>query len=206
MKKWLEIPGWLAAEEAELLYSLAKNCAKGEIVEIGSWKGKSTVFLAKGSLAGNSLKIQAIDPHKGYDGKSTLKEFKNNIKTAGVSGIVVPVVKTSEEAAKSFNKPVEFIFIDGSHEYDDVKKDFGLWFPKIAEGGIMAFHDTLGYEGPRKVVNELVYKSRHFKVLGLVNNVTYARKVAENTFFDRVRNRFMLIKKKVRELVIRKKG
>ena len=58
------IDGWLTDEEAKLLYKLAKNC-KGVIVEIGSWKGKSTICMAKGSKAGNNVKIYAIDPHVG---------------------------------------------------------------------------------------------------------------------------------------------
>ena len=195
------IPGWLADNEGIFLYNAAKNCTKGEIVEIGSWKGKSTVWLAEGSKAGKKLKVHAIDPHKGYDSKPTLKDFTENIESAKVDDIVVPIVKTSEEAAKSFRKPVEFIFIDGSHEYDDVKKDFELWFPKVMSGGIMAFHDTLGYDGPRRVVNELVYKSRHFRNIRLVNNITYATK-AENTSFDRIRNRKTLFFKKIREMII----
>lgn len=200
------IPGWLADEEGELLYKLAKNCTKGEIVEIGSWKGKSIVWLAEGSRAGRGLKIHAIDPHEGYDGMSTLKEFRQNVEKAGVKNMVIPIVKTSEQAAKNFGKPVGFIFIDGSHEYDDVKKDFELWFPKLIDGGVMAFHDTLGYEGPRRLVNELVYKSRNFRKVRLVNNITYAVKTEENTQADRVRNRLMLLAKKLREMMIRKRG
>ena len=199
------IPGWLADEEGELLHRLARECKDGEIVEIGSWKGKSTVWLAEGSKAGRGLKIYAIDPHKGYDGKSTLEEFRNNIAKTGAGSMIIPIVKTSEESAKEFSKPVGLIFIDGSHEYDDVKKDFELWFPKLIDGGVMAFHDTLGYDGPRKVVNELIYKSRHFRKVRLVNNITYAVK-AENTLPDMLRNRLSLLAKKIREMMIRKKG
>ncbi|MBI2172702.1 MAG: class I SAM-dependent methyltransferase [Candidatus Aenigmarchaeota archaeon] len=205
INRYPDIPGWLADEEGELLYRLAMECKDGEIVEIGSWKGKSTVWLAEGSRAGRGLKIHAIDPHKGYDGKSTLKEFKDNIARAGVGGMIIPVVKTSEEAAKGFSKPVGLIFIDGSHEYNDVKKDFELWFPRLVDGGVMAFHDTLGYDGPRRLVNELVYKSRSFRNVRLVNNITYAVK-AENTFPDRLRNRLSLLIKRLREMAIRKKG
>ena len=122
-------------------------------------------------MAGRKCKIHAVDPHMGYDGKSTLREFKENIRRAGVSSMIIPIVKTSKEAAKNFNKPVGIIFIDGSHEYDDVMLDFELWFPKISEGGIMAFHDTIGYDGPRKVVNNLVYKSKYFRKIRLFNSI-----------------------------------
>ena len=49
------IPGWLADNEGIFLYNAAKSCTKGEIVEIGSWKGKSTVWLAEGSQKGQKL-------------------------------------------------------------------------------------------------------------------------------------------------------
>lgn len=59
-----DIEGWLADVEGALLYSLARKCnANGVIVEIGSWKGKSTIFIAKGSEAGQRVRVYAIDPH-----------------------------------------------------------------------------------------------------------------------------------------------
>ncbi len=58
------IKGWLKDKEGQLLYDLAKNCTgKGVIVEIGSWKGKSTTWLAHGSKEGNKVRVYAIDPH-----------------------------------------------------------------------------------------------------------------------------------------------
>lgn len=179
-----EIGGWLTDREGELLYNLAKNCiGKGVIVEIGSWKGKSTICLAKGSKAGNKVKIYAIDPHTGssehkkrYSRVWTLEEFKKNIKNAKVHDIITSIVKTSEEAAKNFVKPVELIFIDGAHEYELVKLDFELWFPKLINGGIMAFHDT-GWPGPKKVVEEFVYQSKFFRNIKCIDSITFAEKV-----------------------------
>lgn len=104
------------------------------IVEIGSWKGKSTVWLAKGSKDGKGIKIYAIDPHKGssehrkwYGKVWTFEEFKENIKKARVDDVVVPIVKTSEETVRNWDKLVELLFIDGAHEYELVKQDFLLW-------------------------------------------------------------------------------
>ncbi len=118
--------------EGKFLYTLAKKCkGSGVIVEIGSWKGRSTIYLAKGSKAGNSVRVYAIDPHTGSSEHKekfgevwTFDEFVKNIKSAGVDDIVTPIVKTSEEAAKEFDRPVELIFIDGAHEYEFVKKRF----------------------------------------------------------------------------------
>ena len=154
-----KMDGWLSTVEMGLLYDLAKNCkGNGVIVEIGSWKGKSTICLSKGSKRGNQVKIYAIDPHTG-DSKQrerlgkvwTFEEFERNIKSVEDDDVVIPIVKTSEEAAENFKEPVELIFIDGAHEYELIKLDFNLWFPKVIEGGIMAFHDTTGRFGLKKL-------------------------------------------------------
>lgn len=205
-----KIEGWLSDREGETLYNLAMNCkGKGVIVEIGSWKGKSTIWIGNGSKNGKKIKVYAIDPHKGSSEHQkenkkiwTFEEFKNNIKKAKLDDIIVPLVKTSEEAAKNFNKPVEFIFIDGAHEYEFVKLDFDLWFPKVVNGGIIAFHDTIGcWSGPKKVVADCVYKSKHFKDVKFVDTITFARKVNQNTLKDRIKNRYVLLLKNSYELI-----
>ncbi len=124
------VDGFLLDSEGELLYRLARNCSgKGVIVEIGSWKGKSTIWLGKGSKDGNHTPIYAIDPNTGSSdlkrkfGKIwTFDKFKKNIKRAKVDDLVVPIMKTSEDASKNFDKPIELLFIDGDHDYDLVKK------------------------------------------------------------------------------------
>ena len=203
-----KVEGWLTDKEGELLYNLARNCTgRGVIVEIGSWKGKSTVWLGQGSKGGKQVEIYAVDPHTGaseqramYGEVWTFEEFKKNIQNAQVDHLVVPLVKTSEAAAGDFNQPVELIFIDGAHEYEAVRLDFDLWYPKVIEGGIMAFHDTIWNEGPKRVVKELVYKSRNFKEIGLVDYITYAQKVRENSLLDRLRNRYLLLWRNIYEV------
>jgi glycosyltransferase involved in cell wall biosynthesis/predicted O-methyltransferase YrrM len=186
------IEGWLTDDEGKFLYCAARNCTgKGVIVEIGSWKGKSTFFIGKGSEGAGKIKIYAIDPHL----EGSYEEFKRNIKNAELNDIVIPVVKTSEEAAKDFTEPVEFIFIDGDHEYESVKKDFELWFPKLINKGIIAFHDTVAWPGPRKVVKKHIYTSRYFKNVGFVDSITFAQKTIKNSLKDRFRNRSLLFLK-----------
>jgi len=181
------VEGWLQEKEGEFLYRTAKNVS-GEhaIVEIGSWKGKSTICLALGSKAGNKAKVYAVDPHTGstelkeiYGEIWTLEDFKSNIRSAGCKDIVVPIVKTSEEAAEGWNKPIEFLFIDGAHEYELVKLDFELWHPHLIKGGVIAFHDTTGdrLEGPKRVVEEFVFNSRNFRDIGFIDSITFATKV-----------------------------
>ncbi len=202
------INGWLTDREGVLLHNLAFNCkGRGVIVEIGSWKGKSTIWLGRGSKAGKNMKIYAIDPHTGsseHKGKCddifTFEEFNRNVKDARVDDVIIPLVSTSQEAAENFDKPVEMIFIDGSHEYEFVKSDFELWFPKVVEGGVVAFHDTIEWAGPRKVVEESLFKSKYFKNIGYVDSITFAEKVSRNSLRDRLRNRHTLFIKNLYRL------
>lgn len=184
------------------MFELAQKCSgKGVIVELGSWKGKSTIWLAKGSQASKMAPIYAIDPHQGsveYDlgkGINTFAEFQSNIEKAGVSSLVKPILETSVKAAENFPEPVELIFIDASHLYEDVKKDFEVWFPKVVDGGIMVFHDSSLSPGVVRLVKESVYHSNHFKNVGFVHSATYARKVSQNSLGDRIRNRYILFLK-----------
>ncbi len=182
-----------------MLYNLAsKSTGRGVIVEIGSWKGRSTIYLSTGSAAGNRASVYAVDPHSGFvEDKlkrqgSTFEEFNKNVASAGAADIVKPIKTSSEEAAGMFTEPCELIFIDGSHEYQSVMKDFDLWFPKLIDGGIMAFHDTIGMEGPRRVARECLFKSLNFKRVGFVQSITFGEKVSELSRMDRLRNKFVL--------------
>ena len=196
-----KVEGWLTDTEAEFLYNAAKNCqGNGVIVEIGSWKGKSTIWLAKGSKAGSNIKVHAIDPHTGssehkerYGEVWTFKEFKENIKRANVADIVVPVVKTSEDAARDWDgKPIELLWIDGGHEYEVVKLDIDLWSPYLTNGGTIAVHDTTWLTGPKRVVKDKIFYSHNFANVRFVDTLTYARKVSVNSLAGRLRNRWVL--------------
>jgi predicted O-methyltransferase YrrM len=195
------VEGWLSPVEAKLLYERAKQCTgRGVVVEIGSWKGKSTICLARGSIEGNRVKIHAIDPHTGSTehhetlGKVwTFDEFMANIKRAGVDHMITPHVDFSDNVAKTFDEPVEFIFIDGLHEYEGVKTDFDSWQSKVVDGGHIAFHDSTCWDGVKQVVEEDVFKSRHFRHIKLAGSITCAQKVKENTAWERLGNRVKLL-------------
>jgi MMP 1-O-methyltransferase len=182
-----DVPGWLSDEEGEALYELARACTgRGAIVEIGSWKGKSTICLGLGSRAGSGVRIFAVDPHADY----RHGEFKDNIDRAGLADLVTPVKGLSQDVVGGFDEPIELLFVDGSHEEDDVRDDFEQWVPKVVDGGVVAFHDTTWHRGVRRVVAEKIYGSREFKdVRFVIGSTTIARKVQENGLGDRLHAR-----------------
>jgi predicted O-methyltransferase YrrM len=206
-----EIEGFLTTDEGVLLYQLAKNCTgKGVIVEIGSFKGKSTVYLALGSKYGNNVKVYAIDPHTGKGEYSsvfgetlTFKEFSQNIENARVEDVVIPMVMTSEQAAKKFGHKVELIFIDGGHDWISVWQDFNMWYPMIVEHGIIAFHDTVGWPGPKRIAKCLAH-STVFRKSGIVDSIWYAEKVSRNSVLDQIRNDYILFIKDIYEFAYKK--
>jgi len=192
--------GWLTPKEGRLLYALARHCTgRGVIVEIGSWKGKSTIWLANGARDGAGGTVYAIDPHTAQSDNlatqsavPTFAEFTQNIRAAGVSDLVVPLVMTSAEAARGFDRAVEMVFIDGAHDYESVALDLDLWFPKVVEGGIVAFHDTVAWEGPRRLVAERLFRGSWARHARFVDSITVAEKVSQNSRLDRARNRYTL--------------
>ena len=185
MKKLDDIypmPGMLTAAEVDCLFKLGQfNQCEGVIVEIGSWKGKSTIALARGAAVTHGEKIFAVDPHKplaeeGYT-EDTEAEFLDNIQKAGVADRVVPMTMTSQDAARGWNKPIRLLWIDGDHRYEPTKLDFNLWEPHLVEGGIIAMHDTIRKKGPKRVLWEKVFLSGRFQEIAIVDNITAMRKV-----------------------------
>lgn len=197
-----KVAGWLSPAEGELLYRLARACPPGSVVvEIGSYQGRSTIWLGKGSAAGNRCPIYAVDPHTGGTPEErrgpevwTFDAFKANIRAAGVDDLVTPIQTTSHDAIRGFDHPIGLIFIDGMHLYSAVLRDCRDWLPRLVDGGVVALHDTMasvaragttpflpGWEGPQRVFAEHVLKSREYSAFGHAGTISYAtkRRVAE---------------------------
>ncbi len=182
-----KVEGMLTPTEGRYLCQLAQSKpGKGVILEIGSFKGKSTISLALGSMAISGEKVYSVDPHKvlaeeGYF-EDTKAEFLNNLKEAGVESHVVPMIVSSEEAAKGWDKPISLLWIDGDHRYEQVRKDFLLWEPHVIDSGLIALHDTIRKKGPKRVLWENVFRSNRFQDISIVDNITAARKMTKISF------------------------
>lgn len=197
-------------KEGRLLYKLAQQCTgKGVIVEIGSWKGYSTIWLASGSKTGNSIPVYAVDTFEGdklgvsHGEPETYQEFMRNVTDANVRDVITVMAMPSEIASKVWdNKPIEFIFIDGDH--DDIEADFSRWYPHVIEGGIMALHDTVAWPSmiPWKVAKEELYLSGKFKDVKRVGAITYGTKTSRLTFRDKDKNLDALLQRYIYQLVI----
>lgn len=200
--------GFIGAEEGLSLYDFAKNgSGKGVIVEIGSFKGKSAIWLANGSKRVKREKVYSIDPHNiagllsqtkigdVYIPKDSYNSFLKNIKKARVEDWIIPIKDFSYKVAEKWNKPIRLLFIDGSHEYEDVKRDFLLWEPFVSKRGIIAFHDTLGknseiYPGVKKFIEEYLMNSKEFKIIKIVDSIIFFQK--KPNIFDLIKNKILI--------------
>lgn len=190
------IEGWLTKNEALFLFENAnKVVPENAIVEIGSWKGRSTTCLGIGSQSGKNAKVYAIDPHIGSSehqrklGKvDTFKDFLKNMNRYGVSECVEPIRDNSLSVAKNFTRGVGFIFIDGAHEYGAVRSDFESWFPKVVPGGVVALHDTWWFSGVRFLIYFLLITSDNIKNPKVSDTIVSFEKVERNGFLDRFYN------------------
>ncbi len=138
------VEGFLDDAHGRWLFKAARALPEGSVVvEIGSFKGRSTSCLALGCLGGRK-RVYAIDRFDGgpdLPRQDTLQEFSENIRRCSVSGYVEPLIGFSSEVAKTWNKPIHLLFIDGSHQYEDVLADFTAFYPHVVAGGIIAVHD-----------------------------------------------------------------
>jgi predicted O-methyltransferase YrrM len=196
------VGGWLTEEEGDTLYRLARACTgRGVIVEIGSYKGRSTICLARGSQAGRNVPIYAIDPHRG----TAYEEFRRNLAAADIEDMVTHVRRPSQEALPAIgDAAIELLFIDGNHKYPMVLEDFELFVPRLVDGGYLVMHDTTRpFPGSKRVAEERVYRSRRFRDVRFVySTMTVGQKVAANTAADRIRARRALYTKKLFELAV----
>lgn len=167
--------GLLAEREGLCLYVLARRAAGlGNVVEIGSYKGRSTAFLARGlDDAHSAYRVIAIDPHL----EGTAEAFAENVRAAGVEPRVDARHAFSHDLVADFDEPIGLLWIDGDHSVEGVRRDFEQWFPRLATGGYVAFHDTVNHwYGPTKLVRELLVRRADLAEIGVMGTITYARK------------------------------
>lgn len=190
IKDYVNIEGWLTEKEAYGLYNIASKLGKkAVIVEIGSWKGKSTYCIAKGLKNGM---IYAIDPFnaEGEEGSKDiyqqnkgevplLDQFISKMKQLGVIEKIKDLKGYSNEFVEQVG-PVDFLFIDGDHSIEGCKYDFENYSQKLKPGGYLAFHDFYPERdelGPTWVIKNLVLKNENYTFFRQYDSLWVAKKM-----------------------------
>jgi hypothetical protein len=158
----LEAKGFLTEAEGMRLFDLAVESARlAPCLEIGSYCGKSTLFLAEGCRVSGQHPLFAIDHHRGseeqqfgqdyfdpeiFDAKAgivnTLDRFVENIRKAGLEDWVIPIMAHSHHIGRYWSGgELGLVFIDGGHSELDVFRDFYFWSPQVLVGGYLCIHD-----------------------------------------------------------------
>jgi MMP 1-O-methyltransferase len=184
-------PGFFRSDEGEALFSVARRAAPiGPIVEIGSYLGRSTLFLAAAVAAEGSGVVFSIDHHRGSEEMQpgwpdhdaslldpatrlmdSLSRFRSSIKDAGADDIVACVVGESSSVARHWRSDAGLVFIDGGHGELVCWSDYRSWAPRVAKGGFLAFHDVFadpndGGRPPFDCFNDAVASGRFVEDVG----------------------------------------
>lgn len=171
-KMSLTIPGMITPDAGKFLFSLCyMQEMRGDVIEIGSWQGRSTSFLARAVKESKNGNFYAVDHFKGNTGKekhytvdgklSSLKSnFIGNMKAFGLSEIVNLLDMINHDAAKKIEDHIiRFLFIDGDHTKQGVSKDIELFFPMLRKGSIVVFDDYFdGFPGLIEAVDDAIVK------------------------------------------------
>lgn len=168
LKKILSVEGQITHSEYLLLFNFASQLSSGCILEIGSYRGRSTLVLALGSLMNHGVLVYAIELHQtsegvlrgGFDPKDRV-EFLRNILLVGLGEIMHLVNVSSEMVSKGWNKDIELLWLAGDHRYEAVKIDFDCWEPYAISGALIAFHDSRDPNlGASRVITDAISSGR----------------------------------------------
>jgi predicted O-methyltransferase YrrM len=183
---WLEhvecTEGWLSIDEAKLLHELAANVRTGCIVEIGCYRGRSTIALAAGAPDG--VAIHVVDPHaeQWRDGRLTFAggadraAFFRAMLDSGFAERINLLNTSSEIIAPGWTEPVGLLWIDGDHSEAGVRRDWACWQPHLIDDAIVVFDDAHDPGvGPYHLINDLLEQGviEHHKNVGKTRSVFY---------------------------------
>jgi hypothetical protein len=148
-----DVPGWLRDEQARRLWEAAGRVPEGgQIVEIGSYQGRSTIVLAHGTA--ENVSVVAVDPHAGNDrgpgewegspedGRRDHLAFHEHLRSRGVAERVRHVCSSSSSAHPEIIGEIDLLYVDGSHRYREALGDLRGWGSRVRDGGAMFVHDS----------------------------------------------------------------
>jgi predicted O-methyltransferase YrrM len=168
-RKLLEVAratkGFMPDDEGLALHDAGRaGGAVGPLLEIGSYCGKSAVYLGAAARSAGTVCF-SVDHHRGSEENQagwdhhdrdvvdpatgrmdTLPFFRRTIEEAELEGAVIAIVGDSPTVAAHWRTPLGMLFIDGGHAQDVATADFDAWSPHVAPGGLLAIHDV--FEDP----------------------------------------------------------
>ncbi|MET0761317.1 MAG: class I SAM-dependent methyltransferase [Thermoleophilaceae bacterium] len=180
------VEGWMTDGQARVLWDRAAALdPAATVVEIGSYRGRSAIVLARAAPEG--VAVVAIDPHAGNDrgpqqirgsaseGEEDHQAFVANLASTGVAERVRHVRLPSQDALASVDGPVMLLYIDGAHRYRPARDDIGRWGARVRTGGTMLIHDSFSSIGVTLAIVRLLLAGRRFRYVGRTGSLAEYR-------------------------------
>jgi MMP 1-O-methyltransferase len=194
------VKGFLDPAEGAALYEAALAAARiGPLVEIGSYCGKSAVYIGTAARDAGSV-LFTVDHHRGseemqpgweyhdpatWDAQAGAMEslpfLRDTLRRAKLEEHVIPVVGRSATVARHWRTPLGFLFIDGGHAMAEAEADYHGWTPHVASGGTLAIHDVVpdpkaGGRPPYEI-DRMALASGAFVETGAVKSLRLLRRI-----------------------------
>jgi predicted O-methyltransferase YrrM len=194
------IKGFLDEDEGAALYQHALLASKnGPVLEVGSYCGKSSVYLGSACKVNKSV-LFAVDHHRGseehqlgeeyhdpelYDARfskmDSFPQFRHTLARANLEDVVVPIVAPSALAARFWSTPLAMVFIDGGHSMEAALNDYRSWAGHVMRGGLLAIHDVFPNPAdggrPPFEIWKLAQESGLFEALPLVKSLGVLKRI-----------------------------
>lgn len=200
-------PGFMPPDEGLALYAAARvGAALGPVLEIGTYCGKSTLYLVAAARERGGAVI-TVDHHHGSEEHQpgweyhdptlvdpvtgrldTLPTLRRTLHLAGVADLVMVVVADSTMAARLWSTPLGLVFIDGGHTEAAARADYLGWTPHLLPGGLLVIHDVFpdpadGGQAPYHVYRAAL-ESGHFVTASTTGSLRVLRRTAEPASAD----------------------
>jgi predicted O-methyltransferase YrrM len=170
-------PGFMPPAEGMALFDAAARYApRGPVLEIGSYCGKSTIYLAAAARAAGQV-VVTVDHHRGSEEHQpgweyhdpalvdpatgrldTLPRLRATLARAGLEDHVLVVVGRSAAVARLWATPLGMVFIDGGHTETAAVTDYESWAPLVTPGGALAIHDVFPDPADGGQAPHLIYR------------------------------------------------
>ncbi|QGG97152.1 class I SAM-dependent methyltransferase [Actinomarinicola tropica] len=190
-------------DEGLALHDAAVDAAAGPLMEIGSYCGKSAIYLGAAARELGTV-LFAVDHHRGSEENQagwehhepdlvdpavgrmdTLPRFRRTVHDAGLEDVVIAVVADSPTLGRFWTTPLGFLFIDGGHGPEPAHRDYETWVPHVRVGGVLAIHDVFpdpadGGRPPYEIYLRAL-GSGAFEEIGATGSLRVLRRIGDGT-------------------------
>ncbi|MGS2811312.1 class I SAM-dependent methyltransferase [Nocardia sp. MW-W600-9] len=196
-----QVTGFMPADEGRALYAAARDYAgTGTIVEIGTYCGKSAIYLGAAARETGAT-VFTVDHHRGSEEHQpgweyhdtglvdpetgvfdTVTAFRRTMIRAGLTDTVVAIIGSSTAAARIWRTPLSMLFVDGGHTEEAAQRDYDNWVHWVAGGGLLAIHDVFpdpadGGQAPFGIYRRAL-DSGKFRELSVTGSLRILQRVA----------------------------